>query len=113
MISSSLSSEQSQSSTFGAVGHKLLKIQQEVLLLDKHNMEHITKGETKHPTDNSCFYCQKNSPKPTNHQERKKVEASFEIERVVEISGKSGCVIVPKAWMGKMVRIALLNDNEC
>ena len=107
----------------GTLAEKILEIQQEILLINRHRSEHITNnGEIRQP-DSSCSYCQRrhdtmNEPSADRNmttigqqeKNRKNVSTLSEMERRVEVSGKNGCVIVPRTWQGKRVRIVLLDE---
>jgi putative transposon-encoded protein len=113
---------QSRGNGLGIATEKILDIQQEILLINKHKREHIAdNGEIRQP-DSSCAYCQRRQhliemrvdTKMTITQQeknRKKVETLNEIERRVEVSGKNGCVIVPRTWQGRRVKIVLVDEN--
>jgi putative transposon-encoded protein len=113
---------QSRSHGLGITTEKILEIQQEILLINKHKREHITdNGEIRQP-ESSCAYCQRHhhlievraDRKMTIAQQeknKKKVETLNEIERTVEVSGKNGCVTVPRTWQGKRVRIVLVDED--
>jgi hypothetical protein len=103
----------------------ILEIHQEILLIDRHKREHISNdGEIKQP-ESSCQYCQRHrhlnekpvdtkltSGKQDNRENnRKKIGSLNEIERTVNISGKNGSVLVPRTWLGKRVRIVLIDPD--
>lgn len=104
---------------------KILQIQQEILSIDKHKRQHITiEGEIKQQ-DSSCAYCQRhhhvNEPTvegKTVSEEidnrpriKRKRETLNQMERRVDLSGKNGCVLVPRSWSGKRVRIILVDET--
>jgi putative transposon-encoded protein len=104
---------------------KILQIQQEILSIDRHKRQHITnEGEFKQ-LDSSCVYCQRRhhvsepTVKGQNVTEeidnrpkiRKKRETLNQIERRVDLSGKNGCVLVPRSWSGKTVRIVIVDET--
>jgi len=104
---------------------KILQIQQEILSIDKHKRQHITnEGEFKQP-DSSCTYCQRhhhvNEPtvegKTVNEEIdnrpriKRKRETLNQLERRVDLSGKNGCVLVPRSWSGKRVRIIIVDET--
>jgi hypothetical protein len=88
----------------GIVTEKILEIQQEILLINRHEREHIANGEIRQPHA-SCVYCQRRG-------RQKKAGTLNEIERRVDLSGKSGCVLVPRTWSGKRVRIILVDEDD-
>ena len=99
----------------GIVTQKILEVQQQIVMLNRHEREHIT-GDT-YTRNAACPYCQDcdtdNFPIGNNQKEsKKKISTRNEIEREVEISDKNGRVIVPKTWAGKLVRITLVEDQE-
>ena len=104
----------------GIVMQKILEVQQQIVMLNRHEREHITKtGDIGKPNP-SCLYCQQQSSTENCDQvgsrqlqdNKKKISTRNEIEREVEISDRNGCVIVPKTWAGKMVRITLVDNDD-
>ena len=100
---------------------KILEVQQQIVMLNRHEREHITNTSDMGKPNPSCLYCQQQSSTENCAQvgsrqlqdSKKKISTRNEIEREVEISDRNGCVIVPKTWAGKMVRITLVeNDDE-
>lgn len=103
--------------SLGIVMQKILVVEQEILMLNRHEREHVaTSGEWAKQSI-SCPYCQQENLKlhanASVKQEAngKKIAILNEMEREVEISGKNGCVLVPKTWAGKRVRIMILDDD--
>ena len=105
----------------GIVMQKILEVQQQIVMLNRHEREHITNTGDMTKPNTSCLYCQQQSNTENRdqvgsrqlHDNKKKISTRNEIEREVEISDRNGCVIVPKTWAGKMVRITLVdNDDE-
>jgi hypothetical protein len=104
----------------GIVTQKILEVQQEILMLNRHQREHVAgDGRIAQPTK-SCPHCQNDN----NHKEKqvdghknhedcgkRKIATLNEIEREVGISNKNACVLLPKTWVGKRVRIVLVNDD--
>jgi putative transposon-encoded protein len=96
----------------GGAVQKILEIQEEMIMIDKHNREHGSGNAT-----GSCVYCerkrqhlgQQETGKP--HRIKKKIRTSNEIERSVDASGKNGCLVVPRSWVGKRVKIILLDEK--
>ena len=103
----------------GIVMQKILAIQQEILMINKHEREHIvSNGEIKQ-SESSCGFCQqqvvihdRNQTDQSEKEKKKRLETLKEIERLVDISGKNGCVLVPKTWAGKHVRIILVDEES-
>ena len=103
----------------GIVMQKILAIQQEILMINKHEREHIvSNGEIKQ-SESSCGFCQqqvvihdRNQTDQSEKEKKKRLETLKEIERLVDISGKNGCVLVPKTWAGKNVRIMLVDEES-
>jgi putative transposon-encoded protein len=109
-------------SSGGSLVEKIVEIQKELILINKHKLEHnhIPTAHTESTSSSSCVYCQRRrkqlleggSPVADNkaHQGiRKVIRTSNEIERLVDTSGKNGSVTVPKSWAGKKVKIILLD----
>jgi putative transposon-encoded protein len=103
----------------GIVMQKILVVEQEILMLNRHEREHIAKHGEQAEQSTSCPYCQEQNLKKQqtgacDKQEKngKKIATLNEIEREVEISGKNGCVLVPKTWAGKRVRIIMVEDDR-
>lgn len=103
----------------GIVMQKILEVQQQIVMLNRHEREHITSTGGMAKPNTSCPYCQQqcnteNCDQVSNrqHDNKKKISTRNEIEREVEISDRNGCVIVPKTWAGKMVRITLVDDED-
>ena len=103
----------------GIVLQKILEVQQQIVMLNRHEREHISATGAIIKVITSCHYCQLQSDSgnwehhDSNKQgdKTKKIATLNEIEREVEMSGKNGCVIVPKTWAGKRVRLTLLEDD--
>jgi hypothetical protein len=99
----------------GGVVQKILEIQEELVMIDKHKREHLA---ISNDTNNSCMYCQRRQQLLGGHETNKAAKAKKknrtlnEIERSVDASGKNGCVIVPRSWAGKRVKIVLLDGNS-
>lgn len=86
---------------------KILEIQEQMVMIDKHKREHAS------CISNSCVYCQrKNLSAKHEAAKGRKLRTSNELERSVDTSGKNGCVIVPRSWAGKRVKITLLADKS-
>lgn len=110
---------QSSGGSSGIVMQKILAIQQEILMINKHEKHIVSSGEAGQP-ESSCGFCQqqnivihdRNGTDQREKERKKRLETLKEIERLVDISGKNGCVLVPKTWAGKRVRIILV-DEEC
>ena len=104
----------------GIVMQKILAIQQEILMINKHEREHIVSHVEARQSESSCGFCQqqnlvihdRNGTDPREKERKKRIETLKEIERLVDISGKNGCVLVPKTWAGKRVRIILVDDDS-
>lgn len=103
----------------GIVMQKILVIEQEIVMLNRHEREHIPKHGEQAEQSTSCPYCQeqdlkKQQTSACDKQEEngKKIATLNEMEREVEISGKNGCVLVPKTWAGKRVRIIIVEDDR-
>jgi hypothetical protein len=99
----------------GIVTQKILEVQQQLVMLNRHEREHITGDiDTGNATCPYCQHCDSDNFQIGNNQKenKKKISTRNEIEREVEISDKNGRVIVPKTWAGKLVRITLVEDQE-
>ena len=96
-------------SNFDFVTENIFKIQQEILLIEKHGKEHVSNGEIS-KRDSSCWYCHRHQ-EPAEIKEKRKPATTNEIERIVDMSGKSGVVVVPKTWFGKTVKIILVEED--
>jgi putative transposon-encoded protein len=94
----------------GIVMQKILEVEQEIVMLNRHERGHIAKEGEQGEQSTSCLYCQEQD---LNKQGKngKKIATLNEMEREVEISGKNGCVLVPKTWAGKTVRIIIIEDQ--
>ena len=103
----------------GIVLQKILEVQQQIVMLNRHEREHISGTGYILELNTSCPYCQQQSDSGNwehhvsnkRRDKTKKIATLNEIEREVEMSGKNGCVIVPKTWVGKRVRITLVEDD--
>jgi putative transposon-encoded protein len=96
----------------GSSLQKILEIQEEMVLIDKHKREHLA---INNDTDKSCVYCQRRQQLLGGNRAlkaKKKIRTSNEIERSVDTSGKNGYVSVPKSWAGKRVKIILLDEKS-
>jgi len=105
--------------SLGIVMQKILVVEQEILMLNRHEREHIAKHGEHVEKSTSCPYCQEQNFKKQQanacdkqEQNGKKIATLNEMERDVEISGKNGCVLVPKTWAGKRVRIMIVEDDR-
>lgn len=104
--------------SLGIVMQKILVVEREILMLNRHEREHIAKHGEQAEQSTSCPYCEEQNLKKqeTNAYDKqgengKKIATLNEMEREVEISGKNGCVLVPKTWAGKRVRIMIVEDD--
>ena len=103
--------------SLGIVMQKILVVEQEILMLNRHEREHVATNGEQAKQSISCPYCQqKNLKQQANAcveqgENGKRIATLNEMEREVEISGKNGCVLVPKTWAGKRVRIMMLDDD--
>ena len=102
----------------GIVMQKILVVEQEIVMLNRHEREHTAKHGEQAEQSTSCPYCQEQDLKKQQtsacvkqEQNGKKIATLNEMEREVEISGKNGCVLVPKTWAGKRVRIIIVEDD--
>jgi hypothetical protein len=105
----STSAQISNNSVSGGVVQKILEIQEQMAMINKHRREHH--GNT---ASDSCVYCQRKMQilgREDTAKGKKKVRTLNEIERSVDTSGKNGCVIVPRTWAGKRVKITLLDEK--
>lgn len=104
--------------SLGIVMEKILVVEQEILMLNRHEREHVAPNGEQSKQSISCPYCQQQNLKQQanacDRQEEngKKIATLNEMEREVEISGKNGCVLVPKTWAGKRVKIMILDDDR-
>jgi putative transposon-encoded protein len=96
----------------GIVMQKILAVQQEILMINKHGQENIMEvrrlqnaGTSYQTTDAISDGQQKH-----DNEFKKRIETLNEVERIVDIAGKNASVLVPKTWAGKRVRITLMND---
>ncbi|HEV8405709.1 MAG TPA: DUF2080 family transposase-associated protein [Nitrososphaera sp.] len=104
----------------GIVMQKILAIQQEILMINKHEKEHIVSNGEAGQLESSCGFCQqqnivihnRNGTDQREKERKKRLETLKEIERLVDISGKNGCVLVPKSWAGKRVKIILADEES-
>jgi putative transposon-encoded protein len=102
----------------GIVMQKILVVEQEIVMLSRHEREHIAKHGDQVEQSTSCPYCQEQNLKQQTsacekqEENGKKIVTLNEMEREVEISGKNGCVLVPKTWAGKRVRIIMVEDDR-
>jgi len=121
MLLPSVPKEKYSSSTV----EKISEIQNEMNRIKLHQTEHVVLvGRSKEirRLDRSCRYCSiyfENNPSPARQQDQiappvglrlneKKPAASKDLERTVDIAGKKGCVVVPRSWAGKRVKVILL-----
>ena len=103
------SAEVSNNLASGGVVQKILEIQEQMAMINKHRREHID-----NTTSDSCIYCQRKMKvfdRQDTSKSKKKVRTLNEIERSVDTSGKNGYVIVPRTWAGKRVKITLLDEK--
>lgn len=105
--------------SLGIVMQKILVVEQEILMLNRHEREHIAKHGEQVEKSTSCPYCKEQDLKKQQanacdkQEENGKKNATLNaMERDVEISGKNGCVLVPKTWAGKRVRIMIVEDDR-
>ncbi len=100
----------------GIVMQKILAIEQEILMINKHERVHIENNGKVRQSMNSCGSCQGHDmampdrAKQHENERKKRVETLNEIERLVDIVGKNTSVLVPKTWAGKRVRIILMDE---
>lgn len=86
---------------------KILEIQEQMVMIAKHKREHGA------GISNNCIYCQrKNLSGQHETVKGKKARTSNELERSVDTSGRNGCVIVPRSWVGKRVKITLIDEKS-
>lgn len=103
--------------SLGIVMQKILVVEQEILMLNRHEREHVAPNGEQAKQSISCPYCQQQDLKYQANacdkqvENGKKIATLNEMEREVEISGKNGCVLVPKTWAGKRVKIMILDDD--
>jgi putative transposon-encoded protein len=105
----STSAEISNNFASSGVVQKILEIQEQMAMINKHRREHIGNN-----TNEACVYCQRKMQmlgRQDTARTKKKVRTLNEIERSVDTSGKNGCVIVPRTWAGKRVKITLLDEK--
>ena len=104
--------------SLGIVMEKILVVEQEILMLNRHEREHVAPNGEQAKQSISCPYCQQQNLKHQANacdkqvENGKKIATLNEMEREVEISGKNGCVLVPKTWAGKRVKIMILDDDR-
>jgi hypothetical protein len=103
----------------GIVMQKILEVQKQIVMLNRHDREHIASAGDKAKPNTSCAYCKQqyefeNWDQISSRQQenKKRISTRNEIEREVEISDRNGCVIVPRTWAGKRVRITLVEDTQ-
>jgi len=96
------------------VMEKILAIEREILLINKQEKESMSNGLVRQSQNLSNSpskwdISMSEIPKPT--ERKKRLETINEIERFVNTAGKNACVLVPKTWAGKRVRIVLINEE--
>ena len=99
------------------VMQKILAIQQEILMINKHGKEHTANNNEVRQLQNSdtayqqCNVAISDGVQQPDKERKKRLETLNEIERSANIAGKNACVLVPKTWAGKRVKIILMNDE--
>lgn len=100
---------------FEYVLNRLLEIQQEFYSFEKKedNVNPVADPSVNQPFCNKEHSEESSSERKESWSDRKKkIETLNEIERTVEVSGKTGIVIVPKAWAGKRVKIMVVEGGD-
>ena len=100
---------------FEYVLNKLLEIQQEFCSFEKKE-DDANPASDLSVNQPFCNKEQSGEPSPETKESwsdrKKKIETLSEIERTVEVSGKTGSVILPKAWAGKRVKIMVVESGD-
>jgi putative transposon-encoded protein len=100
---------------FEYVLNRLIEIQQEYCESEK---KEDNSNPTADLTLNPLFCIKEQSgdassdKKESRSDKKKKIETLNEIERTVDVSGKTGSVVVPKAWAGKRVKIMVVESGD-
>lgn len=118
MLASTVGQISSIAGVSSSVTQKIIEIQKQLLMINKHKLEHIAGSQDIIQSNTTCIYCQRRQElygkQETDKPEsgKKRIRTTNEIERSVDKSGKNGCVIVPRSWTGKKVKIILLDGKS-
>ena len=113
MISSDFVSNRSCEN--GKTLENIMRMKQEIGLIRIHDSEHVKSDGKVLALDKACPYCRRHSTIDENsmvgvENKKKSATSQKELRRMADISGINGCVIVPRSWAGKNVRIILVED---